>query len=316
MLAPLVLLQKSNSSRYIPHQEGGTGKDRLFRLPFTKGYSVTHSNLTDQLPSLAPDERIDEVNEHIRLIQKKDGLTYGTDAFLLSAFAPTHPRARAVDLGSGTGIIPLLLTAKRKVREVFAVELQPAFCDLIARNAALNDATEHIHPLCKDVRELSPDDVGGEVDLVLSNPPYMTVDSGKRNLSDAKYIARHETAGGIADFCAAAARLLRYGGKFLTVWRPDRLAELFSALHAAGLAPKRIVFVHSDQYSEPSMILLESVRGGAPAMRVSRPLLLSLPLQEGERTRRSTEDALEIYRSCSFDSFCSNEILSKKEKTQ
>ena len=254
-------------------------------------------------PTLLPDERIDTVNEQIRLIQKKQGLTFGTDAYLLAAFVRPSPRARAVDLGSGTGIIPLLLTAKQKVADTVAVEVQPAFAELIERNAALNGMSDRIRALCADVRTISPTDVGGEVDLVVSNPPYMRCDSGRRNLHDEKYIARHEVCGGIYDFCAAAGRLLKHGGKFATVWRPDRLTELFDAMRSAKLEPKRMVLVHADAASEPCMVLTEATLGAAPSMRISPPLLLYRERREDEKSRTLTERADAIYQNCNFSDF-------------
>ena len=251
-------------------------------------------------PSIHPDERLDEVNEQIRLIQKVNGLTYGTDAFLLSAYARPSPRARAVDLGSGTGIIPLLLLARQKAASVTAVEIQPAFADLIERNAALNGMSERLRPLLCDVRELKPEMLGGEVDLVLSNPPYMRTDAGKRNTHDEKYIARHEVCGGIEDFCAAAGRILRYGGKFLCVWRPDRLSELMHALHLAKLEPKRMTLVHADVKTEPSMLLMEAMKGAAPSLRVTPPLLLYRADGSISGTRILTDEAQTIYDNCAF----------------
>lgn len=250
--------------------------------------------------SLLSDERVDEVNESIRLIQKKNGLTFGTDAYLLAAFIRPQPSARAVDLGSGTGVIPLLLTARNKIASAVAVEVQPAFADVIARNAALNGLDARVTPLCQDLRTLTSEQIGGEVDLVLSNPPYMRCDSGKRNVHDEKYIARHEVCGNVDDFCKAAAKLLKHGGRFVSVWRPDRLSELLSALLDANLQPKRMTFVHADAESEPCMVLTEAVKGASPAMRVSPPLLLYLPKKEGEASRTLTELAQSIYDTCSF----------------
>ena len=252
-------------------------------------------------PRLFDDERFDTVNEQIRLIQKKQGLTFGTDAFLLAAFVKPAPRTHAVDLGSGTGILPLLLLAKGKIKCATAVEVQPAFADIIARNAELNGFGDKIAPLCADVRDLRPEHIGGEVGLVISNPPYMKCTSGKRNESDEKYIARHEVCGGIADFCACAARLLKHGGKFVCVWRPDRLTDLLSAMHDHRLEPKRMTFVHADTESEPCSVLIEAVKGGAPAVRVSKPLILYQPRTEGENTRRLTAQTQKIYDTCSFD---------------
>ena len=257
--------------------------------------------MTDHEIALLSDERIDTVNESLRLIQKKQGLTYGTDAFLLAAYIRTSPRARAVELGSGTGIISLLLATRQKCRHIWAVEIQKSFADVIARNVTLNRLDGRVTPLCADLRELRPDMLGGEVDLVFSNPPYMRCDTGKRNLSDEKYIARHEVCGTVYHFCEAASKLLRYGGKFVTVWRPDRLTDLLNALHACALEPKRMTFVHADKDAEPCMVLTEAIKGGAPSLRISAPLLLYEPLPSTEQTRRMTPQAEKIYQDCSFE---------------
>ncbi len=255
---------------------------------------------TDRSPSLADDERLDEINEDLHLIQKKNGLTYGTDAYLLAAFLRPSPQTHAVELGGGTGVISLLLLAKNKLKSVQAVELQPAFADLIARNAALNRLEGRLTALCGDIRTLTAADTGGEVALVFSNPPYMTADGGRRNEAEEKYIARHEICGSIADFCAAAARILKYGGKFACVWRPDRLADLFRALDAAHLEPKRMTEVYADKSREPACVLVEAVKGGAHGMRVSPPLLLYEERQSQERVRTLTPQAQKIYDTCLF----------------
>lgn len=254
-------------------------------------------------PALLPDERLDDVNESIRLIQKKQGLTFGTDAYLLAAYVRSQRRAHAVDLGSGTGIIPLLLLARGKVAQVTAVEIQESFADLIERNAVLNGFADRMRAIRADVREIGTGETGGEVDLVVSNPPYMKCNAGKRNEADEKYIARHEVCGNISDFCQAASKLLKYGGKFVCVWRPDRLTELLSALRDASLEPKHMTFVHADADAEPCMVLTEAVKGGSPSLRVTPPLLLYQPHEDGQRTRVLTEKTKQIYNTCNFD-FC------------
>ncbi len=248
--------------------------------------------------ALQPDERIDVVNEQIRLIQKKQGLTFGTDAFLLAAYTRPQRNATAVDLGSGTGILPLLLSCRQKAKKIYAVEIQPEFAELIAKNAAINGMSDRVVSLCADARALTVRDTEGEVDLVLSNPPYMRTDSGKRNRCDEKYIARHEVFGSIQDFCESAGRLLRHGGRFVSVWRPDRLSELTLALRDASLEPKRMTFVHADAASEPCMVLTEAVKGAAPSLRVSPPLLLYLPRQADEKRRTLTPAAQAVYDEC------------------
>ncbi len=219
-------------------------------------------------------ERLDCVNEDLRLIQKVDGLTYGTDAFLLSAYPPPCPRGRAVELGTGTGIVALLCAARGQYAHIDAIEVQPDFAELAARNAALNGLDGRVTVRCADLRELRAADLGGEADVVLANPPYMRADTGRLNRSDAKSIARHELCGGIDDFCAAAERLLRWGGRFVCVWRPDRLIDLIAALRAHGLEPKRMTAVHGDASASASMVLVDARRGGAPGMELTPPLLL------------------------------------------
>ena len=252
------------------------------------------------LPELQEDERLDRVNEQICLIQKKRGLTFGTDAFLLAAFIKRAPRAKAVELGGGTGIISLLLASKRKAQEITAIEVQPAFSELIDRNAKLNRLDSVVKTLCMDLREVTAEALNGEVDLVFSNPPYMRTDSGKRNTEDQKYIARHEVCGTVFDFCAAAGRLLRYGGKFVCVWRPDRLSELMDAMQRARLEPKRMTMVHADLSAEPCMVLIECIKGAAPSLRISPPLVLYQPRSTEDKQRTLTPEAQKIYDTCSF----------------
>ncbi|MBQ7379451.1 MAG: methyltransferase [Clostridia bacterium] len=238
-------------------------------------------------------ETLDTVNEQIKLIQRKDGLRYGTDAYLLSAYVRPAASARAVDLGSGTGIIPLLCLTKEKYAKAYAVEVQADFADVIGRNAALNGLEDRLIPICADLRDLKPADVGGEVNIVTANPPYMKTNAGKRNESDAKYIARHEVMGDVDDFCAAAARLLKHGGSFYVVWRPDRLCELMESLAEYKLEPKRMSFVQSDANAEPSMVLIEAKKGAAHGLRLSPSLILS---ENGTQSKRADQ----IYQTCSW----------------
>ena len=254
--------------------------------------------MSDKL-SLREGERLDEVNEHIRLIQRKNGLTFGSDAFLLSAFCRPQPKARAADLGCGTGIISLLLAARHTFAHIVGVEAQATFAELTERNVALNGLSHTVSVICKDVRQLSPADLGGEMDVVLSNPPYMRTDSGFAAAHGEKQIARHEVLGDIRDFAAAAARCLRYGGRFYTVYRPDRLTTLLTALREAGLEPKRMVLVQDHAAKEPAMVLTESVRGGKEGLRLLPPLVLHETTANGVETSLSAR-AQAIYDTGHF----------------
>lgn len=215
-------------------------------------------------------ERLDYVNDDLSLIQNKEGLTFGTDALLLAGYCSGKKRL-GVELGGGSGIISMLLLARKKIEGCICLEIQPDYAELISRNAELNNLGDRLVTVCTDIREFRSEE---ECDLVYSNPPYMKADSGRRNESDKKNIARHEVFGGINDFCLTAKRLLKYGGSFLVVYRPDRMCDLISALRENSLEPKRITFVQADKNSAPSMLLLEAKKGGKSGLKLTRPLII------------------------------------------
>lgn len=257
--------------------------------------------MTDQI-FLAPDERLDEVNEELRLIQKRKGLTFGTDAYLLAAFTKPMPSANAVELGGGTGIVSLLLAKKKKIKRITALEIQPSFADLIDRNAKINGLSDRVFCIAKDLREVSPRDFSVSISLVVSNPPYLPLGAGRRNEEAQKEIARHECFGNIFDFCACAGRLLGSGGRFVTVWRPERLSDLYAALRQNGLEPKRTVLVHADSSAPPCAVLTEAVKDASPSLRILPPLFLyEKEADSAQKKRRMTPKAEQIYKTCSFD---------------
>ena len=245
---------------------------------------------------------ITNINDNLRLIQNENGLTFGTDAYLLSAFTTGGKNKIGVDLGSGTGIIPLLLSSREKAAKIYAIEVQESFCDLIKQNAELNNFSERIIPVLGNVTDLKAADIGGEVDFVTSNPPYMKADSGKRNEFDEKFIARHEVCGSIGDFCACAYRLLKHGGRFYVVYRPDRLTDLICALRENRLEPKVVTFVAATSESEPSMVLVRAIKGGASGNTVTRTLFLHASKDDAAKSILS-KDACDIYETCSFEKF-------------
>ena len=218
---------------------------------------------------LRENERLDFVNDSLSLIQNTEGLTFGTDALLLAAYIGAG-YARGVELGGGTGIISMLLAARGKIADVTCAEIQEEYVELIARNIEYNSLSERMRCVAADVRELRLP----ECDAVYTNPPYMRTDTGYSNRISKKNIARHEVHGSILDFCLAARRLLKFGGDFFAVYRPDRLADLVCAMREAGIEPKRMTLVHADARSTPSMLLVEGRRGGKSGLRMTRPLML------------------------------------------
>lgn len=215
-------------------------------------------------------ERLDYVNDRLELIQREDGLAFGTDALLLAGYVNGKYKD-AVELGSGSGIISMLLLAREKVQRVTCLEIQEEYAALTERNAEHNHLSDRMTAVCTDLRNYLPE---RECELVFTNPPYMKANSGRMCVSDKKSIARHELNGTIDEFISSGAKMLKYGGTFAIVYRPDRLCDLLTAMRNHGIEPKRITAVHADEQSEPSMILCEGKRGGKCGMKLTRPFVI------------------------------------------
>ena len=240
-------------------------------------------------------ERIDFVNDSLKLIQKTDGLTFGTDALLLAGYISGKYKS-ALEIGGGTGIISMLVLTRNKAEKAIAVEVQEEFATLIERNAELNGLSERLHAAISDIRDYKSTE---EFDIIFTNPPYMKTSSGKANELDKKNIARHEVFGNIEDFTIAAKRLLKFGGTFAVVYRPDRLTDLICAMRGAKLEPKRVTFVHADTESESSMVLVEAKSGGKSGMILTRPLIIYKDKSHSEYS----EDMKYIMDNGSFPSY-------------
>ena len=215
-------------------------------------------------------ERCDYVNDSLKLIQKTEGLTFGTDALLLAGYIRGKYES-GCELGGGSGIISMLLLTREKLKSCVCIEVQEEYAELILRNAELNRLTDRLTPVHADVRDYRCEHT---FDIVFTNPPYMKTTSGLNNTLDKKSIARHEVMGDIEDFARSAKRLLKFGGVFAAVYRPDRITDLICAMRNQSLEPKRITFVHADTDSEPSMVLVEARAGGKSGNIVTRPLII------------------------------------------
>lgn len=241
-------------------------------------------------------ERLDEINERLKLIQRKRGLTFGTDAYLLAAFTKAVPCGRAADLGCGTGVISLLCAARGRFSQIYACELQSEYASLTERNVKLNGLLDKISVLNIDVRDLTQKDTEGQLDAVFTNPPYMKANSGRENPDDEKNIARRELNGTIVDFCNAAGRLLKSGGTFYAVHRPERMCDLICAMREAKIEPKTMLYVCPDADTPPSLILVEGRKDGSPSIYLSRSLYI---YKKG--TREYTEDMDAVYENFTLD---------------
>ena len=246
--------------------------------------------------SIKENERINIINEDLSLIENKNSLTFGTDAYLLSAYLPKKPRAVCVELGVGSGVISLLALTKKKCHHVYGFEVQEPIADIAKRNAELNGLSEKFTVINKDLRFCSTTDTQKEVDVVFSNPPYMKRDSGKQNENENKNVSRHEIFGEINDFCACAKKLLKHGGDFYVVYRPDRMIDLISALRNNNLEPKKLTFIHPNSSTPPSLLLISAKLGGKSGLVIDKPVYI---YKDG--TQEYTEQFKRIYETCSFE---------------
>ncbi|HIR13015.1 MAG TPA: tRNA1(Val) (adenine(37)-N6)-methyltransferase [Candidatus Choladousia intestinavium] len=235
-------------------------------------------------------ERVDNLHrDGFRIIQNEKLFCFGMDAVLLTGFAKVREGENVLDLGTGTGIIPILLAAKTKGESFSGLEISEKSVDMAVRSVALNGIEDRVSIVQGDIKKAGELFAPASFDVVTSNPPYMTESHGLVNQDLDKAAARHEIFCTLEDVVSAAARLLKAGGRFYMVHRPFRLAEIIRALSEHRLEPKRMRLVYPYADREPNMVLIEAVRGGRPRMTVEKPLIVYQA--PGEYTR----EVLEIY---------------------
>lgn len=224
---------------------------------------------------LKENERIDDLERNgYRIIQDTKRFCFGMDAVLLSGFARVKEGAHVLDLGTGTGIIPILLEAKTKAEHLIGLEIQEDSADMARRSVLLNGLEDKIDIVTGDIKEAESLFDAASFDVITCNPPYMIGKHGITNEGDAKAIARHEILCTLEDIVSRAAKLLKPGGNFFMVHRPFRLAEIMAVLQAYKLEPKRMQLVYPFVDKEPNMVLIEANRGGKPRLTVEKPLIV------------------------------------------
>ncbi len=220
-------------------------------------------------------ERLDELQRNgYCIIQNPEKFCFGMDAVLLSGFAKAKQGDRVLDLGTGTGIIPILMEAKTQAEHLTGLEIQEESADMARRSVALNGLEKKINIIQGDIKEAGQIFGGASFDVVTCNPPYMIGKHGLTNPDAPKAIARHEILCTLEDVISQTAKILRPGGNFYMVHRPFRLAEIIVLLVKYKMEPKRMRFVHPFADKEPNMVLIEANRGGRARMTVEKPLIV------------------------------------------
>lgn len=224
---------------------------------------------------LKPEERLDDLQIHgYQIIQHPEKFCFGMDAVLLSSFVSCRPGDIAADLGTGTGVIPILLTAKTPAAHIDALEIQEESADMARRSVSYNELEDKIQIITGDIKEASHIWKPSSYDIITTNPPYMNDNHGLKNPDMPKAIARHEVLCTLEDVIREGARLLKPGGHFFMVHRPFRLVEIITTLTKYKLEPKRMRLVHPFADKEPNMVLIDAVRGGNRMVKLEAPLIV------------------------------------------
>jgi tRNA1Val (adenine37-N6)-methyltransferase len=222
-----------------------------------------------------PGETLDAIFQgRLKIIQPEKGYRFSVDAVLLAGLTRIRPQDRVVDLGSGCGIIPLLLAFRQPVAHITGIEIQDSLVSMAKRNIIINDFCHLIRIVQADLREVDVALVEEQVDLVVSNPPYGKLRSGRLNPNSEKAIARHELLADLGDVIRAAAQLLPHKGRLALIYPVRRLPYLLKEIDLGGFAPKQMTLIHSTLDSEAKLVHLESIKGGGEELRVSKPLAI------------------------------------------
>ncbi|TCM88671.1 tRNA1(Val) A37 N6-methylase TrmN6 [Paenibacillus sp. BK033] len=224
---------------------------------------------------LEPNERIDDLMTEtgLRIIQSREVFSFSLDAVLLSKFATIPKRGRILDLCTGNGVIPMLLTTRTDAK-IDAVEIQPRLADMARRSVTMNNLSEQVSIIEADLKIYMKEAGNGIYDAVTVNPPYMAVKAGDSNENDHYAIARHEIHCTLDDVVHACARLVRSGGKVAMVHRPSRFIDIMETMRKYRLEPKRVQFIHPNAQGEANMVLIEAIRDGKPELRLLPPVFV------------------------------------------
>ena len=213
---------------------------------------------------------------NLKIMQDSNLFCFGTDSVALSDFVRARQSDTVVDLCTGNGIIPILLSAKTKAKKIFGVEIQKCSLDLAMENVKINSLDERITMIHADIADISNHFSAGSVDVVTCNPPYMSANSGFENPNESLAIARHEICTNLSGVIDATGKILKFGGHFFMVHRADRLCDIIWELRSAKMEMKRIRFISPAPEKEPKLVLVEAMKGAMPSLKFEPTLYVNV----------------------------------------
>lgn len=241
--------------------------------------------------NLKENERIDDLEfKNLKIIQNKEGFCFGMDSVLLSDFAKEmRHHAKVLDLGTGTGIISILLCGKTDLKKVIGVEIQKEVAEMASRSIQLNDLQDKFEIINENILNLNNIYKKQSFDVIVTNPPYKKKNTGIINEKEKKIISRHEITANLEDFIKIAKDVLKDNGEFYMVHRPERLVDILNLMRKYKIEPKILRFVYSDKNKEPKLILIKGVKNGKPFLKVKKNLYIY------DENGKYTEEILKIY---------------------